>query len=142
MASTTISQVRDALKTVLAGLTGVHAYDIWPNDPATIETPAIMIKPSGARLDAFDGQCTYQFEISVLCQSRIPQTAQDQLDALLSFSGATTASIFRRIWANPGLSGEVEHTDASTWRDYGGILVGTQEFIGALIDVEVMVTVG
>lgn len=140
--SQTISQIRTALATALTGLTGVTIYPIWPNDPATIDTPAILIKPTGARLDAFGEQVTHLFELAVLFNPRFPATQQTALDTLLSFSGATTASIFQRLWANANLSGEVERVElAPAWRDYGGHEIGVQEFIGAILDVEVWITI-
>lgn len=141
MTAQTIGQVRDSLKAALTGLVGVTVYDIWPNNPATIQTPAILVKPKTGRVDASAGKVTYEFELTVACQATLPAPAQDQLDDLLSFFGATTASIFSRLWANTNLAAanvaQVEYTELTTWHDYGGLQIGVQEFIGAVIDVEV-----
>lgn len=89
-----LSMVRDDLKTALATITGLNAYDTMPAKP---EVPCAVVIPS--RIDvhkAFGGGvCDIRFVIQILVQLADWPSAQDQLDGYISLvtSGSVSDAV-------------------------------------------------
>lgn len=132
----TVSAVRDAVKTRLATITGLHAYDVWPD---TIQTPAACVLPiSATALTSLGGNGSFFFEILVVVQESNLKRAQDSLDVLLDLSGATT-SIVGAWWADRTMGGVVSDSILSGWRNYGDMTINNVTYLGAVFDLEAYV---
>ncbi len=131
----TVSAVRDGLQTRLATISGMHAYDVWPD---TIQTPAALVLPMrGNYHDTFNGRSTMNFEIMVVVQESSLKRAQDLLDAYLTFSGAS--SIAAAIEGDDTLGGAAESAMVTGWRDYGDVAINGVGYMGAILDCEVLI---
>lgn len=129
----TLAQLRDGLKTRLATISGLHAYDVLPE---VISVPAAIVRPlSGEYRGSLSGSPTVKFEILILVQASKINSAQDALDPYLSESGAS--SVFAAIEADRTLSSNCDDVLVSGWRDYGGIQIAGVEYLSARIDMEV-----
>ena len=131
----TVSAVRDALQVRLATISGLNAYDVWPD---SIQTPAACVLPArGNYHDTFDGRSAFNFDIMVVVQAADLKWAQDALDGYLDFSGSS--SIAAAIEGDKTLGGSAEGALITGWRDYGDILINGVGYFGAILDCEVMI---
>lgn len=130
----TVSSIRDGLKTRLATITGLRAYDLVPND---VQAVAAVVEPaSGTYHTSFAPAHTLRFVIRVV----VPITggiekAQDLLDPYLDDAGSTSIRV--AIEGDGTLGGVVDDLVVQGWRDYGIFPVGGIEYLGAAFDVEV-----
>jgi hypothetical protein len=79
--------IRDAIKDVIeTNIEGLRCYAFVPE---SIELPAVVITPTGARFDtAFGrGTDTWSFDLNVLVSWNDSNVAQDQLDVLVTGAG-------------------------------------------------------
>ena len=78
----TISAIRDGLKTRLATITSLHAYDVLPDN---LVVPAAIVRPlRGDYYSTMTNKPHDQFEILVLVALVRLSTGQDALDPYLS----------------------------------------------------------
>lgn len=134
MAAINISSVRDGLKTRLATVSGLRAYDVWPDEP---QAPAAVVVPGEidyrtAQDSAFDAT----FVIHLLCSSASERVGQDQLDSFLASSGAT--SVNAAIAGDRTLGGAVTDCRLITASNYGRVEVSGQMYFGADLNVGII----
>ena len=75
----------------------------------------------------------FNFEILVLAQRFYAETAQDKLDSYVSGTG----SVYNAIAGDTTLGGTASDARITRVADYGQIVVGEGEFMGARLDLEV-----
>jgi hypothetical protein len=136
---TTMSQLRDALKTRLATIGGdLSPYDTWPG---IINTPAALVMPIQADFHLAMGSPGYEevkFEVLLLLQVGDMEYAQDDLDAYVDPSGVK--SIKAAIEGDVTLAGIADSLIVSRFRDYGELGVNGVQYIGAVFEVTVWPT--
>lgn len=133
----TITQVRDGLKEVLEGITGLHAYDEWPDKP---NPPAALPQPASGQynLTMDEESAAHNFEIVVIVtMGGGIAKAQALLDPYLSSAG--TSSIRKTLRANKTLGGVIDDLNVKGYRNYGRMEIGDVVYFGAVLDVEVWV---
>lgn len=112
----TLAEIRTALKTVMAGVSGLRCFDIAPDNPSF---PAAIVIPTGADFDQAMGRGLdeYRFDVIVMAQGQTDRAGQATLDGLVS--GAGTSSIRAVLWANPTLGGVVSTSRVESMGSYG-----------------------
>lgn len=121
-----IRDVRRALADQLATIPGLHAHETWW--PGSIVPPAALIKPlRGEGFQTFDGMVTHALEIILAVRDAQPRAGQHNLDdfldqVLLAIAALGTPVVTRLAY-----------------RDYGELTIGNAVYIGAVVDVEVLV---
>lgn len=131
-----LSSLRDGIKTRLATISGLRAYDTWPDQP---NVPAAIVKP--LRWDyrqAIGGVNRVTFEIIILAAGYDASTigrAQEKLDAYLDDTGSN--SVKAAIEADKTLSGSASTLQVPGWTDYGVLDANGIEYMGAKLEVEV-----
>ena len=137
-----ISAIREGLKARMDTIPGLrnHAWvvgDIVP--PATVIIPGNPSSKSQpvVNFDATMGRGSddFLFTIVLMVSNKVERVAQDQLDAYLDGSGAT--SIREAIAADGTLGGVAHFTNVTGVRDYGLVTYGGQTYVGAELIVEV-----
>lgn len=152
--------LRDELQTRLQTISGLNAYDVWPDNissPAAIVTPA---SPAGAdvanrtvpamRASELIGASpaveyertvagpatSYRFDIHLLAAKGTDgQAAQHTLDAYVSDTGAS--SVPAAILGDSTLNGAADDLRVVRCRFYGTRSVGSTAYYGAILEVEV-----
>lgn len=125
-----IPAIRDGLKTRLATITGLRAYDVVPGQ---IAAPAAVVKRRRTNYDVtFGGDHDFEFTVSLFVQAADQRSAQDALDAYLATSGA--GSIIGAIEGDKTLGGIVSFAvvrDAGEDRlvDYAGVEYLSVDFL-------------
>lgn len=130
----TLSQARDGCKARLDTIAGLRGFDYVPGG---VTAPAAVVYPETVTYSTSQGSQTWDatFVVLVLVSLANDRTAQDALDAYLTPSGAT--SIPAAFAASPTLGGLVDYAVITGVRDYGNILFGDTEFLGARLTIEV-----
>lgn len=83
----TLAEVRDALVTTIKDNVEVELFE-YKNVPDVAQLPAVVDRPLSAKYVVnMGGDATYEFQLYVLCSRRDTDTAQDELDALVSHYG-------------------------------------------------------
>lgn len=102
----TISQIRTALQTRLATISGLDVYDTVPG---TINPPAAIVqRRSGPHPDTLGAsRVSYTMQVTVLLGLADDQAAQNALDGYLSPTGAD--SILAAVDADETLGGKVDY---------------------------------
>lgn len=134
----TLATVRDGLKTRLATIAGLEAYDTLPDTP---NVPCAWIVPTrGNAHTTFSGRGSFFLDVIILAAAMQQGMvkAQDKLDGYLDLSGAN--SIIGAIEGDLTLGGNAETVLVGDWTDYGEIDVNGIEYLGARIPIEVAVT--
>jgi len=129
-----LADIRDGIMGRLATISGLHAYDTWPDQ---VRVPAAIVMPQSMSTEtAIGGSRVYTFEILLLAApvSAGLSRAQDRLDAYLDPTG--TSSLIAAMTADKTLAGVVTTLDVS-WRDYGFHEVGTVEYLGVVFAITV-----
>lgn len=133
-----LSEVRSALQTRLATISGLRAYSTWPDQ---VHAPAALVRPVSMRFsETMDDRHTMMFEV-ILLAAPVGDglaRAQDKLDPYLDESG--TSSVRAAIEADVQLGGKAEYVTVTGWRQYASMEVGGVEFLGAIFDVAVLVS--
>lgn len=135
----TISQVRDAIKTVLnANINDLRVYDTVPE---VTNVPAVVVEPSGATFQGFNSLCSqWNYDLFVLVSRVDAGRGQDALDAYID--GAGVRSIRQVIFNNPTLGLTGVDATVEAMRSYGGTFESTGvKYIGAILRVTVLITV-
>ena len=134
----TITQVRDGLKTRLETISGLHVYSRWPN---TLVVPAAIIKraPGSQPYTTFSGNSSLRFEVkAVTSLAGNVERAQDALDAYIDHSGAS--SIKAAIEGDETLDGMAQYLLLGEWSDEQAIMHEGVEYLGATLPIEAHIT--
>ena len=129
--------VRTGLQTALATLSGLNAYDTWPDQ---IICPAALVKPVLGEHHVALGRGTapmkLTFEIILLAAPTENGLvlAQQALDPYL---GTGTGSIQNALEADQSLGNAATSVVCKQWHSYGAVAVDTIEYAGVTFDVEV-----
>ena len=129
-----LADIRNGLKTRLATITDLNAYD---EAPGTITTPAAFPIPRPIEYDETMNSdvATYTFTVRLLVQRATEEIAQTNLDPYLSPSGAQ--SIRAAINGDGTLGGVADWTRVGRVARYGDIEHAGAGYLGADFDVEV-----
>lgn len=123
-----LKDIRSALKTVLAGASGLNAYETVPGQ---INAPAAIVAPDSIEYSTdFDGGATYTFPIQFLASLGDWGTAQRQLDDYIAHDGLAVEAIH----ATTDLEVRVV-----SMGDYGFTEFGDTTYLGCRLNVEVIV---
>ena len=132
--------IKDGIKTRLETLSGLIA--VFDTVPDRAVPPVAVVVPGappveynvsmGASTTASQLQ-RFNFEILVLAQRFYAETAQDKLDSYVSGTG----SVYNAIAGDTTLGGTASDARITRVADYGQIVVGEGEFMGAKLDLEV-----
>lgn len=132
--------IKDGIKTRLETLSGLIA--VFDTVPDRAVPPVAVVVPGappveynvsmGSSTNASQLQ-RFNFEILVLAQRFYAETAQDKLDSYVSGTG----SVYNAIAGDTTLGGTASDARITRVADYGQIVVGEGEFMGAKLDLEV-----
>ena len=132
--------IKDGIKTRLDTLSGLIA--VFDTVPDRAVPPVAVVVPGappveynvsmGASTNASQLQ-RFNFEILVLAQRFYAETAQDKLDSYVSGTG----SVYNAIAGDTTLGGTASDARITRVADYGQIVVGEGEFMGAKLHLEV-----
>jgi hypothetical protein len=133
----TVSAIRDGLKTRLESITGLRAHDTVPGD---FSPPGAIVEPDEPVI-VFDstfgrGSDELYFSVLVLVQMGTVRTAQDNLDAYLSPSGAS--SIKAAVEADERLGGIVSFARVTRADGYGTYEFNKVQYAGVRFRIEVL----
>lgn len=125
--------IRDGLKANLAAITGLRVHDTAPD---TISPPAVVIVPADGVFLEFDTSLDgdsddLEFTLHLFVARRSDRAAQDQIDAYLARSGAS--SIFEAA-SRAAIAG-THFAVVTRARDYGDYTYATEQFLGCKFDV-------
>lgn len=126
-----LATIRDDLKTRLATVTGLTAYDTVPAKP---EVPAAVIQPASGRVHSTGerGSCDLEFKVMALVQCADWPSAQDALDVFVSVG--VSGSL---IDALETAAGGPEQVAVTTWDGYGTTIIGENLFGTVTLNVTV-----
>ena len=132
-----LTSIRDGLKTNLETISGLTAYEYVPD---WIEPPIALVAPLNTlNYDSTmaRGADTYEIPVIVYISRVDAQTSQDDVDAYLASTGAT--SVKAAIESDPTLGGAAMSVRVISASDYGEYEVtqGTS-FLGVTFNVEVI----
>lgn len=128
----TLAAIRTGLQTRLATISGLRAYDVWPD---TVNPPAAIVKPKSLGYLTFGGSKTIGMEIVVAVQLSRLDRGQDTLDPYIDLTGAS--SIIAAIVADDTLGGAANCVLIGGWRDYDVLKINDVDYMGAILDLEV-----
>lgn len=131
-----ISSLRDALKTRLATITGLRAFDVIPDNfapPAAIVAPPMRIQYGSSLGNAWS---TATFTVRILVAKANDRNAQDKLDAYLDASGAS--SVIAAIEADRTLGGAANIARVLTCQGVGVYDYAGVPLLGAEFTIEVI----
>lgn len=131
-----LAAARDGLQARLATITGLRAYDTWP-DRGFSAPGAIVLPISGEAHSSYDHRSTIHFEIVVAVSAAAGRASQNALDAYLAPAGA--GSIQTALEADGTLGGAAEGLIVHGWRDYEYLRIADVDAISVTFDVEVWV---
>lgn len=131
-----LSSIRTGLQTRLATITGLNAYD---KVPGTVTTPAAFPMPGPIEFDETMGRGSdlYTFKVRLLVQRSTDTYAQEDLDAYLAGSGAS--SVKAAIEGDITLGGVADWTRVTGVPAYGDVTHAGIDYLGADFNVEVNV---
>lgn len=128
--------LRDQLKARLETISGLKAYDVWPD---SFFPPGAIVKPVSAEYigDLTHGSPLWRFEIHVAVTTAGGiGLAQEALDEYLSSTG--TASIKQAIEGGTTLGGNADACFVRGFSDYDAVAINSIEsFFGAKVQVDV-----
>jgi hypothetical protein len=129
-----VSTIRDALKTRISTISGLHVYDTVPGD--VLSPAAVVWRRNGPRT-ATQGVHSYDytFVVTVLVSQSADGFGQDKVDALISPTGS---SIPAALDADPELGDTVEFAFVSDVEQDQKVEYGGKPYAA----VDVVVTVG
>lgn len=130
----TISQIRTGLSNRLATITGLRS---GPTIPDNVNPPYAIISPSSVDYHrAFNNALsTYNFTITLVVGRVSERTAQNNLDAYCSPSGASSIRV--AIESDKTLGGVVFDTIVTGMRNYGSVTIGENTYLAAEFDIAV-----
>jgi hypothetical protein len=131
-----VSAIRDGLKTRLATIVGLNAYDTVPG---TLTVPAAIVEPDEPVI-VFDstmgrGSDDLYFTVLVLVQIGTVRAAQDALDAYLAGSG--TGSVKAAVEGDMSLGGVVSFARVARADGYATYKFNGVDYAGVRFRIEV-----
>lgn len=133
-----IVQIRAGLKTRLATIANLHAYEKVPD---AIATPAGIVGQPIIDYDLTmqDGADTITIPVRILVQNGDLEKAQVELDDYLARTTAQSPkSIKSAIEADPALGGAANTLTVRRAHNYGFFRYGDQEYPGVDFEIEVI----
>ena len=137
--TTSLAQIRAGLQTRLLTVAGIHAYAEWPDQ---IVPPAALIRfDNGEYETAFgpigDAQVTLNVEVHLaLTLKGGLVNAQKMIEQYLDNYAPTSA--YAAIAGDRTLGGVVNSVLIHRWRAEDSVEINGQEWMGAIIDAEIM----
>lgn len=124
----TINQIRTALATNLATVSGLRTAAVVPDNP---NPPVAIVQLQSINYDGAFGKglSTYEFLVSVLVGRADERHAQRLLDTYCEPSGAT--SIKAAIESDKSLGGSAFDVRVSELRNIGAVLLGEATYLTA-----------
>lgn len=133
--TTTLAGLRDGLRTNLATISGLRAYDTVPDNPSP---PFAVILPSSIRYwTAMNrGVSEYEFTILVVVGRVSERIAQDTLDSYCNPSGSTSVPV--AVESSPTLGGQAFDCRVVEMRNYQQLAIGEVTYLAAEFVVQVI----
>jgi hypothetical protein len=131
-----LSAIRDGLKTNLETISGLRAYDVFPdkvNPPFAAVLPG---SPAFTREAMARGVIRYKFRILVGVSRASDRAAQDNLDAYLAMTGAE--SVWLAIESDRTLAGDASDVAVQECTNYGVLDWNGVVYTGAEFEIEVL----
>lgn len=123
----TLDDIRDDLKTALAGVTGLQAH---ARVPGQITPPAAVVAPESVEYDAdFEHGATYRLPVQLLVQLGEWDSAQKQIDGLAAHDGTAVAAIND----DTTVEARVVRMESYGMTEFAGVA-----YLGAVLIVEVL----
>jgi hypothetical protein len=129
----TIAQIRDGIATRLATISGLRVYARWPNQP---NPPAALVRYVTEGSKQAMARHPHMFEITLAVEP-ISDLARGQSRTDLYLDASGSQSIRSAINGDKTLGGIADTLSVGDWRDYDGVEVNGQDYMGAIVDVEV-----
>lgn len=134
-----VRTIRDRLKTRLAAVSGLRAFDTIPDE---IAPPAAVVAPDGDRFITYPetikaGICTLRFRIVLIASAASSRTGQDDLDLLLSSGTGVSGSAVDALTADRTLGGAAQTLVVQAAEDYGRADIAGNQYWKADLVVEV-----
>lgn len=133
----TLTEVRNALKTVLETIDGLNVY-AFP--PGQVQVPAVVITPAdGAFLTyqtALGGAPNLALSITLFVQRGQERAGTEKLDAYIATSGPD--SIYNAVEADQDLGGIVDSCIVVAASNHGTFTYGEVQYFGCEFSVEVL----
>ncbi len=132
-----MSTLRDGLKTRLATISGLRAYDTIPDNPSP---PFAVVVPGSITFDSAFARGLDEYEFSVLVVvSRVHERiGQDLLDGYCAASGST--SVKAAIEGDRTLSGAADTLRVTQMRNYQALAIGEVQYLAAEFVVQLYAT--
>lgn len=123
-----LEDIRTALKTALAGASGLNSYAVVPG---RVDPPAAVVAPEGIEYNTdFEGGATYTIPVQFLASLGDWGTAQRELDGYIAHDGTAVDAI-----------NEADGIEARVIRmeQYGLTTFANTDYLGCQVVVEVIV---
>ena len=132
-----MSTIRDGLKTRLATISGLRAYDTMPDNPSP---PFAVVVPGPINYDVAmaRGLDEQEFDILVVVSRVHERIGQDLLDGYCDRSGPT--SIKAAIEGDRTLSGACDTLRVTQMRNYQALAIGEVQYLAAEFVVQLYVS--
>lgn len=129
-----LSGIRDGLRTALATISGLRAYDTIPDNPSP---PFAVVVPLGITFDeAFArGLDTYEMSVLVVVGRVSDRIAQDTLDGYCAPSGS--GSVKTAIEVDRKLGGACSSLRVTSMRNYQSLTIADATYLAAEFVVDV-----
>ena len=129
-----ITAMRSGIATNLATITGLRS---GPTIPDNVNPPYAIIAPSSVDYHrAFNNALsTYNFTVTVVVGRVSERTAQNNLDAYCSPTGASSIRV--AVESDKTLGGVVYDTIVTGMRNYGSVVIGENTYLAAEFDLTV-----
>ena len=126
--------MRSGIATNLATITGLRS---GPTIPDNVNPPYAIIAPSSVDYHrAFNNALsTYNFTVTVVVGRVSERTAQNNLDAYCSPTGASSIRV--AVESDKTLGGVVYDTIVTGMRNYGSVVIGENTYLAAEFDLTV-----
>ena len=131
---TSISDIRSGLATRLGTITGLRTGATIPDN---VNPPYAIVTPTSVSYHrAFNNALsTYNFTVYVVVGRVSERTAQNNLDAYCSATGASSIRV--AIESDRTLGGVVFDTIVTGMRNYGSVIIGENTYLAAEFDIAV-----
>lgn len=129
-----ITAIRSGIATNLATISGLRS---GPTIPDNVNPPYAIIAPSSVDYHRSfnNGLSTYNFTVTVVVGRVSERTAQNNLDAYCSPTGASSIRV--AVESDKTLGGVVYDTIVTGMRNYGSVVIGENTYLAAEFDLTV-----
>jgi hypothetical protein len=130
-----IAELRTALGTNLATISGLRVSDFIPDNP---NPPIAIVQFDRAQyhLDMGNGMTEYTFVVQVIVGRADERTAQRNLDSYCSSTGSS--SVLLAVESDRTLNGKAFDCVVTEMSSYGPVLVNDTTYLGAEFQVRVL----